>query len=225
MRRSVATDSLRAGVAGQDGNHLRLRRYRRARRTATPTDARARPRRARTAWRGCARSRRGRRRSAPGCCVRIGRATSISSRARRVATPCGRFALAATRLGQRLAHVLLEVPDQQLEHRFGERARVALDQVVVLAAELAGERGARGRRRITLAGLARRRAKGACAAGRSGAALDQLGAAPAGPRAWRVSARQAPGSPARSCEASRLGNACRPARCGAATSVLCERPG
>ena len=92
------------------------------------------------------------------------------------------------RLGERLAHVLLEVPDQQLEHRFGERARVALDQVVVLAAELGGERGARGGRRVALQGTHVGERKG-LHAGRPGAVLDQLGAAPAGPRGWRVSAR------------------------------------
>ena len=92
------------------------------------------------------------------------------------------------RLGERLTHVLLEIPDQQLEHRFGQRARVALDQVVVLTAELCGERGARGGRRIALQGTHVGERKGLHAS-RPGAIFDQLGAAPAGPGAWRVSAR------------------------------------
>ncbi len=49
-------------------------------------------------------------------------------------------------LGERLADALLQILDQELEHGFGKRARVTLDQAVVLTAELGGERGARGRR-------------------------------------------------------------------------------
>ena len=219
MRRSVATDSSRAGVAGQCGNHFGFAGIGEQRRTAIPTDARARPRRAHTAWRACARSRRGRRRSAPGCTCRIGRATSKSSRARRVATPCGRFALAATASASAWRTVLLEVLDQQLEHRFGERARVALDQVVVLAAELGGQ--ARRARPATdrPAALARRRAKGPCGAGCPGAALDQLGAAPAGRGAWRVM-RQTGSWLACALMRSLSSGQCAPARRAAASATF-----